>query len=323
MTSDPVARLRSADPARTVFRHDAAAATRLLDRAVAAAAPSSSARRRSRVFTAGLGAALLLGGGGAAYAVLNQPTSTSLILACAAGTTQQQFTRAGGELTSVMDVSSGDPVADCAAEYERLDGAAPALVGYSTGRRFLSVVPATWPVPSSWKPLGRGFRSDAARLELRQRLGDVLDGPEAQCRSADEVQDMVERDLADLEFTGWKIERREQADKADGEDWCAIAFVDDEGQPLVWIQGLEGPANPEVSAQEPIGQLVRVLRRDVVQQCLTLQEARRRTENAVRTAGFNRSDAKIIAIEDIAATCTRAEAPIAGMIEVVLRGPSS
>lgn len=323
MTSDPVARLRAADPARKIRRHDTAEVTRLLDRAVSAAVPSSRARRRPRAVAGGLGAALLLGGGGAAYAVLAQPASTSLGLACAVGTTEQQFTRAGGELSSFMDVRSGDPVADCAAEYERLDGAAPELVGYSTGRPYLSVVPASWPVPSEWKPLARGFRNDEKRLELRQRLGDALDGPAAQCRSAGEVQDMVERDLDSLGLTGWRIERLEQADEADGEDWCAIAFVDDEGQALVRIQGLEGAADADVAAQEPFGRLLRELRREIVQHCLTLPDARGRTEAAVRASGFELADAKIVVIDDPEATCTRVEAPIGGLVEVVLRGPAS
>ncbi len=93
------------------------------------------------MFGAALGAAVLAGGGGVAYAVLFEPPGTALGLACAAGTTREQFAQAG-ELTSFMDVRSGDPVADCAAEYERREGAAPPRVGYTTGRPYLSVVPA-------------------------------------------------------------------------------------------------------------------------------------------------------------------------------------
>lgn len=173
---------------------------------------------------AALGAALLAGGGGAAYAVLHQPASTVLGLACSAGTSQQEFQQAGGNLSSYVGASSGDPVADCAAEYDRLEVAAPLLRGYTTGESYLSVVPEAWPVPSDWQPLAVDFRTVPARLELSQRLGDVLDGPQSRCRSAEAVEAIVRRDLADLAMTGWTIKRLEQAERADGQDWCALAF---------------------------------------------------------------------------------------------------
>jgi len=92
---------------------------------------------------------------------------------------------------------------------------------------------------------------------------------------------------------------------------------------LVRIQGRQEAVNGEVSAQEPIGKLVRTLRREIVHECRTLPDACRRTETAVRASGFNLTDAKIVTIVDPTATCTRAEAPVGGLVEVVLRGPSS
>jgi len=323
MTRDPLLRLRQADPAPNVIIVDPERASALLDRAVMSGAPPRWPRRRPHVVGAAVGAVLLVGGGGAAYAVFSQPASTSLGLACAAGTAQQDFERAGGELTSFMDVRSGDPVADCAAEYERINGGVPPLVAYSTGRSHLSVVPADWPVPPHWQPLATGFRNDAARLELRQRLGDVLDGPQAQCRTADAVQDMVERDLAELGLAGWTVERLAQAERADGQDWCALAFVDDTGLPRVQVQGLPGPANGQLPADEPFRKLVHTLRSEVTGRCLMLPAAGQAVEQAVRAAGFDLRDARITSIEDPDATCTRVDVPLSGRVEVSLRGPSS
>lgn len=337
MTPDPLALLRRADPGPAPSPYDPRRARALLDRVTSGAvhdggdtptadvAPPALARRRRRpprAAGAALGVALLVGGGGVAYAVFHQPASTALGLACAAGASQQEFEQAG-YLFSVMDISSGDPVADCAAEYTRRGVPAPELRGYTNGTGLISVVPADWPVPDTWQPLAGTFRNDPARLELKQRLGDLIDGPEAQCRSTDQVQGLVEQDLADLGLTGWTIDRLEQAGRADGHSWCALAFLDDAGSPTVSIQGLPGPANGQINADEPFGELLHSLRRDITGQCLPLPIARQLVEQAVTAAGFDPlQDAKITTVEDPAGACTRADMPASGLIEITLRGPS-
>lgn len=333
MTPDPLALLRQADPAPTVTRYDPARATALLDRAVTTDEPArtDAARehrrhhgRRWRTAGAALAATVLAAGGATAAAVFHQPAGSALGLACAAGTTQQQFQQAGSNLFSYTNTSSGDPVADCAAEYQRLQvGSSPALRGYTTGTSYISVVPADWPVPASWQPLADTFRNDPTRLALKQRLEDVIDGPQSRCRSTDQVAALVQSDLSDLGLTGWTIERLEQADRADGNTWCALAFVDDAGSRLVRIQGLFGPASGEISGTEPFGQLLQTLRQRVAGQCLPLAAARLAAEQAITQAGFDPDrDAKVTTIDDPAATCTRADMPVSGLIEIILRGPS-
>jgi hypothetical protein len=328
MTPDPLALLRQADPAPSPAPYDPGCATALIDRAVAADTPGTGRgqgrrTRRWRAAAAALTAAVLAGGGGAAYAVLHQPADSALGLACAAGTSRQEFEQAGGSLSSFMSVSSGDPVADCAAEYERRGaGAAPALRGYTTGTSYVSVVPADWAVPTSWQALPDTFRNDPVRLELRQRLDDVLEGPQSRCHSADEVAALVRSDLTDLGLTGWTIQRLEQARRADGRTWCALAFVDDSGSRTVLLQGLDGPASGEYPTGEPFGQVLQTLRQRIAGQCLPLPAARQVAEQAVSAAGFDPAhDAKITSIEDPVATCTRAYVPVAGLIEITLRGP--
>lgn len=332
MTADPLAVLRQADPAPCVTPYDAARTSALLDRAIASApgahrgpgADPARRRRRSQAAGAALGAALLAGGGGAAYAVLYQPASSALGLECSAGTSQQEFQQAGGNLSSYVGASSGDPVADCAAEYDRLEVVAPPLRGYTTGENYLSIVPKGWPVPSNWHPLDVDFRNDSARLELSQRLGDVLDGPQSRCRSAEAVEAIVRRDLADLGMTGWTIKRLEQAERADGQDWCALAFLEDTGVRVVQIQGLPGPATGEVPAEDPFGRILQTLRRDITDQCLPLPDARQVAEQAIRDAGFDPArHAQVTVIEDAAAACTRVDVPLAGLIDVTLRGPAA
>lgn len=152
---------------------------------------------------------------------------------------------------------------------------------------------------------------------------DVIDGPESRCRSTDQVAALVQFDLTDLRLTGWTIEPLEQAARADGNTWCALAWVDDAGSRTVRIQGLPGPANGEIPPTEPFGQLLQTLRQRVGGQCLPLPAARQVAEQAVTAAGFDAlHDAKITLVDDPAATCTRADVPVSGLIEITLRGPS-
>ena len=93
---------------------------------------------------------------------------------------------------------------------------------------------------------------------------------------------------------------------------------------MIWY-GSKACRRPTTGAASPptsMDRLVQALRRDVVQQCVALPEARRTAEEAVRAAGFDLADAKTAAIEDPAARCTRAYAPLGGLVEIVLRGPS-
>ncbi len=329
MIPDPFTLLRQADPAPARAPYDPSRATALLDGAVTTGTPTvpttsrRPGRRAARSWqTAGvaLGAVVLAGGGGAAYAVLHQPARSALGLACAAGTSQQEFQQSGA-LSSFLRTRSGDPVADCAAEYQLRRIPPPALRGYSTGASHISVVPADWTVPTTWQPLGGDFRSDPARLELEQRLDDVIDGPSSACHSADQVQALVQRDLTELGLTAWTIDRLDQAGRADGEDWCALALLDVTGLQTVSIQGLPGPANGQAAPTEPFGQLLQSLRRDAGR-CRSLPEAQERVEQAVTAAGFDLQDATITTIVDASASCTVADMPSSGSIQVVLRGPA-
>ena len=321
--TDPDQLLRLADPAPDIRAYDPHRRAALLDRAVTTPIPLLPQRRPRRTRAAlAAGAAALVSSGGAAYAVLHHDPSDALQVACAVGESEAQF-RAGQAVSTLISAASGDPVADCAAEYQRLEGTTPALRGYDPGQPFVVVVPSSWPVPSTWKALAPTFRSDPARLELSQRLDDQVQGPASGCFTTGDVEALVRRELADLGLTGWTVKRLEEADEVDGKSWCAAAFVDTESPTTVLLQGLErGGEGP----REPSGDVRDVwdaLRRDVAGECLTLTQAHHVTENAITAAGFSLADAKIVEVPDAGATCTRAYAPPAGLVIVILRGPTS
>lgn len=331
MTQDPLTLLRDADPAGQIQRYDQAHTRALLDRITQAApapprspAGSRHATRRRRLHRSAAGAlaaAVLTSGAGVAYAVFHHSAGSALDLACAAGTTLQQFQHGGG-VDSYSAISSGDPVADCAADYRRQDMTPPPLRGYTTGASYISVVPAAWPVPASWQPLPATFRTDTARLELAERLGDIVAGPQSHCQSTETVRTYVRRQLADLGLTGWTVTTLDNANRADGVSWCALAFTDGSDNRTVDIQGLPGPAEGQAPPTTPFGRLLQNLRRDVDGRCLTLPAAQHASRQAVTDAGLSAQDAQITAFTDPAVRCTRVYLPEAGDVEITLQGPA-
>ena len=89
------------------------------------------------------------------------------------------------------------------------------------------------------------------------------------------------------------------------------------------VQGLHEPASGQLPGDEPFGQLVHTLRRELTGRCLALPAAREAVERAVRTAGFDLRDARITSTEEPDTICTRERFRLSGRIEVSLRGPSS
>ena len=326
MSTDLTALLRRANPVADVHAYDDQRSRELLDRATEPPPTAPRRRRRGpRAVAAGVSAgAILAGGGGLAWAVFTQPADTALKVQCAATVERADWdpTQAGS-YGLVLPSFSGDPVADCAGEYQRLTGDTPELIAYDTGQVYIAVIPADWPVPRDWTPLQTGFRNDPARLELAHRLDDLVEGPQAQCSTADQAEALVRAELADLQLTGWQIERLPQAARTDGTDWCAIAWVDEGPLAKIMIQGIEGGMfDADATGTEPLRRFIDTLRNDIAEGCLPLAEAVTRTEQTITRNGWNLADAKITAIEDSTATCSRVDLIPGGLVTVILRGPA-
>lgn len=321
MTIDPLSDLRLSNPVRDVAPYDDERAQALLDRAVTRAGVAPARRRRALLTVGSLAAAVVAGGGGLAYAVFGQPAETALKINCSAATDRAEFDAQGG-FTAVLDAATGDPIADCAAEYERLQGHAPDLRAYETGESSVTVMPAEWPAPPQWVPLSPGFVSDTVRLELKQRLDDLVDGTPSRCLTADEAERVARTQLADLGLAGWRFERLAAASRADGDDWCALAWPDETGAQKILIQGVEGLVDDDAPV-DPLRSVAADLRRSVSEQCVTLEDARRAAESALARHGYDLTEAKITAVIDPESRCSRVDLVPGGLITIVLRGPTT
>lgn len=269
--------------------------------------------RRWRLTVLALTAGVLTAGtGGLAYAVLSgQAPTTALKVNCAVGTTEAEFVSSG--FTTIIDVHTADPVADCASEYERLGLPVPALRAYTTGTVFLSVVPQSWRVPESWHPLAADFRSDASRLVLKQRLDDPVDGPGAECRSTAAVHDAIQHEISQLGLAGWSIEPAPGATEADGKAACAFAWVDEGAQKKVLVQS--GPPFPHDGDDTALLRLLARLRSDIANRCLTMAEAKAAAERALAETSI---PAAVSTAPGAAARCTAVDVVPGGALTIRL-----
>lgn len=296
----------------------------------AAVAPRARKRHRARQTTAIGCAGLVVAGGGVAYAVLaGQAPQTALKVNCAVGVTQAQFDKEHS-FTSILDATTGDPVADCAAQYQRLQGSAPRLTAYDVGASFVFVLPADWTVPTSWRPLPSTFQNDAARLELKQRLEDLVDGPESRCSTTDDAERDARADLASLSLTGWSLTRLPSATKADGRNACAFATIDEASSltinigsksDITDITDINGNPVVMTGRPSPVTDLAARLRSDISRSCVTLQASKGIVLRAISASGLRPQDANVQTIPDNAASCTRVALIPGGMINIILRGP--
>ncbi len=78
-----------------------------------------------------------------------------------------------------------------------------------------------------------------------------------------------------------------------------------------------------MSDDDPFGALVLTLRTELTQACLPLPAAQALVTEAVTDVGFDLRQASVTALQDPDAACTRADVPMSGSVEVVLRGPAS
>ncbi|MGB8652386.1 MAG: hypothetical protein WCD35_17195 [Mycobacteriales bacterium] len=282
--------------------------------------PRRGRKRLVAVLTGGFVATAA--GGSIAYAVLSgQPEQTALGIQCAVTTTQSEFDRYH-ELSASMTNITGDPVADCAAEYARLNGRAPSLLGYSSGTSSIFVIPSTWTAPSDWRPLPTTFRVDAKRLELAQRLDDLVAGPPSTCMSHDTAEERIISYESELGLTGWATKRLPTSD-ADGSTSCAYALVDDNGSNTVLIGAHQYEKGQATPGTPDLAHLIAELRTQISQRCLSLEDAQHAVRQALGHAGVNLKDAKLPAALDPSARCTRVVLVPAGLTVIVLRGPQT
>lgn len=299
---------RHVDPSTLLVLRDAITATPRIEPDTARrtdpdTAKASQRRRLPRRLLAPAVAVALAAGGAAAYASLASHHDTQSI-ACVLP-----------DNTSGIPQVTGDPVADCVAFWRR-NGVNPpeGVAAYETGHGIVVAAPDQAPRGASRLPAG--VAQDPALIELAASLQDPVDGLYSTCRDAAAASTFVNSELQRLHITGWTI-TVDPARPPRG-DACAIALPDDATRTIT----LAGMTDVIAPAHTPIGHFAELLRHDITDTCVSLDQAGRVVHAAARESGLGQDAVTIDALDDRSASCTRIDVVAVGQLAVTLHGPA-
>jgi hypothetical protein len=218
---------------------------------------------------------------------------------------------------SIIPSTSGDPVTDCAAEWQRQTGTAPPpLAAYDNGHGGIVVMPASDPAPRGATALPAGPAQDVAIIELTESLDDYVAGLPSGCFDTAAATGIANAALTRLGLTGWTV--APPAEGADARATCASFSVVDPAARTVSLRTT--PNAPE--GHEPFRVLAARLR-DIASDCLPLAEASRRVGAAARRLGLD-PGANEYHLAQVPAVrrCTTIHETVGGTIFLTLRGPA-
>ncbi len=259
--------------------------------------PRSRRRRGSRLVLVAATFVFAVAGIAAAATWIHQPGDTTDI-AC------------NGEL--IIPARSGDPVADCAAELDRLG------IGHGELEAFANpaggvTVRETGSEPDGHTPLGEGFTQDVALIKLGERLADQVDGVASRCMTSGEAKAFAEQQMVDL---GLDLPVTVRAQELDGSA-CAIAFVTDDREVIVAMDVI---GKAQVETETPWDPFIAQMSAELDSSCLTLDLAVPLADQIAIDTGIGYMS-QVDAIEDSSLECTELSVDVGGAVFIVLRGP--
>jgi hypothetical protein len=295
------ARLSDTTAKQALFEEIVAMPTTALPPEVAAPGPARARRRRSSVVAAAAALATTAAAG-TAWAVFGGATDTT-----ATGCYISENS------VSVVDAVTGDPVADCAREWERETGSVPELVAYDTGNAGVAVVPRGREVPSEWMALDPQVRQNPQLIRLSTALDDSLDGLQSACYELPAARAIVERELDAAGLRGWRV----AADRgqADGSLTCTF-YVADAATRTITLIPIEGLVEP--GSEAPPARMAADLREALDGGCRTRSEVVALIRQAARAAGV--ADIQINEQLDPDVPCASGDMRVGGAVSVTVRG---
>ncbi|HEY2355467.1 MAG TPA: hypothetical protein VGH79_11285 [Gaiellaceae bacterium] len=301
MASDSIALLARIAP---ISDEDAAAVfgelgrERLLE-AIVHAAPART-RRLRRPLVLAVAALVVLAATGAAWALTRGSARETTAIDCKIG---------GG--TTVIDATSGDPAADCAAIWP---APVPKLQAYSNGLGGVAVIPASEKPPAGWTPIAS---QDVALIELQETLDDNINGLDSSCFDSAAATTFAQQQLNRLGFSGWSTDVRS------GDGACYSGFADPTSKTVTLMPSgnQAGPAN------WPPHQLA-VSLRPLTSRCLTLSAMKSEVVERATALGMSRTvendhNYALSATTDNTMRCATVYETVGGTIDVVVRGPAA
>jgi hypothetical protein len=216
--------------------------------------------------------------------------------------------------TTVIDATSGDPAADCAAVWPT---PVPKLQAYDNGLGGVSVIPSTQKPPAGWTAIRS---QDVALIELQESLDDYVAGLSSRCFDNATATTFAQQQLHRLGLVGWKVQTRANSETG---QLCYGGFADPQSKTVTLMASGDqaGPAN------WPPRQLANSLR-PLTRRCLTLSALKRAVEQRATALGMSQTvedsrNYKLSSAGDDTMRCATVYETVGGTIDVILRGPAA
>ncbi|WP_256838106.1 hypothetical protein [Ornithinimicrobium faecis] len=319
---DVMGLLKAADPARQLNIQDSSDMDELREeiiRATPRQQQTRPARRRVRVGLASV-AALALVGSGVAYATYERlygGGGGDGSLTCSDGFLTIDSDRTALRVAGGPTIT-GDPITDCvtyreAAGYPTISD--PIAVAYN-GSTW--VVPRTAAEDPQWADDVQPFlpAQDPSALALADHINDYVDGGYSRCFDRSNAHAFFEETIADFGVDGWSF-RMGSDNRPYEEGPCGFFMVFPTERVVEFLP--DRGENPDLtdSRNAEVGVLVRGLRSEIAQQCLTIEEAQATLATLMPDAHHWPTAAIPVPNQE----CTTVDLLVGGSLQVKLRGP--
>ena len=328
--TDVMKQLEAADPARRASLDSVEAATfaalreeiimtgTLLDTAAAERRPAAAHRTRRRRLgrRGGIAVALagVLAGGGAAYAAV-QLFAAQDTAGVTCMTTWRDSALDGQHVDASGPWMTGDAIQDCTTllAQQGLPPVENPVVFEDDG--WVYVTPADQ-APDGIEPIeaDTGPQTDPNVVELRQSLGDRIDGGRGECRSVEEAATWAQSELDRLGLEDWSIDA---VGSNSDEEPCSTLSADEVG-----VIRVAPEIEPDALLYSPeVDPVVGALRRGLADQCLTADEARALVDQAYSTLDYEPFPTTTVVDETL--ECATADLEVGGSMQVTVHGPTT
>jgi hypothetical protein len=219
--------------------------------------------------------------------------------------------------SAVIPSATGDPVADCSAQWQRDTGShAPPLVAYDNGDGGITVLPAVETPPSGFTRLRAGETQNASMVAMQQWLDDYVTGLNSGCYEDATATRMTQRALTRFGMGGWTVQPPPLTDSG----LCVGTGILDPTNKTVTLRTIGGPVPPDSTVEKLAAKL-----RAIAQKCAPLNSTATQVRSAANQLDLseNAHQFELTQIRDNTATCTTISENVGGTIFLLLRGPSS
>lgn len=228
---------------------------------------------------------------------------------------------------TIIPAITGDPVADCAAEYRRdTKSDPPPLVAYDNGHGGITVAPADRaPLPGAIVLPG-GATKNLSIVEVQQSIDDLVGGLKSGCFDNQTAGRMTTRILERFGMVDWTVSPAPSTDfpsssgESDVTEYCVDTAILDASTRTVVLRALGG-ALPSDAPYAKLAARLRSLTRD----CMPLDTMAKRVRSIADELGLSEAanDYQLTEIVENDAQCTTVTETVGGSIFLILRGPAA